>query len=29
MEIARLWSAIERSVDAINGAQADAAGKAA
>jgi chromosome partitioning protein len=29
LEIARLWSAIERSVDAINRAQADAAGKAA
>ena len=29
VEIARLWSAIERSVDAINRAQADAAGKAA
>jgi chromosome partitioning protein len=29
LEIARLWSAIERSVDAINHAQADAAGKAA
>jgi chromosome partitioning protein len=29
VEIARLWSAIERSVDAINGAQAEAAGKAA
>jgi hypothetical protein len=29
MEIDRLWSAIERSVDAVNRAQADAAGKAA
>jgi hypothetical protein len=29
VEIARLWSAIERSVGAINRAQADAAGKAA
>ena len=29
LEIARLWSVIERSVDAINRAQADAAGKAA
>jgi chromosome partitioning protein len=29
LEIARLWSAIARSVDAINRAQADAAGKAA
>jgi chromosome partitioning protein len=29
VEIARLWSAIERSVEAINRAQVDAAGKAA
>jgi hypothetical protein len=29
VEIARLWSAIERSVEAIDRAQADAPGKAA